>query len=422
MLWRQLRRTNSFAGQVGLTMMANLLLACIGMITGLILARILNPEQRGELAAVQSWPVLLATIAMIGMPEAVVYVTSRTPTRIGTYLLTALIINMIAGGALGIAGWVFMPVLLAAQAVHVIEAARICLIGMVVAYALSLAHHGLRAVGAWKAWNILRLLPNLIWLSGLLIFPLMLGQPTIDRLNLLFISAHLAFSLIALFVLVRSGIEPYRFVPGTMKPLLAFGIPSALQVLPQTLNLRLDQLLMAGFLEPRVLGLYSIGVLWSNAASPILNAVAPVLFPRLSALHRALEQYKLIQSVMAVSVAANVLLTVVMLAITPFALPALFGQAYGEAIPATLILIVAAAVSNTNVNLIAAIRGLGRPRASLNAELLGLVVTAVALMLLLRPAGLIGAAIASLLAYSATCAYLLLALRRATRTQRDPAA
>jgi Na+-driven multidrug efflux pump len=60
------------------------------------------------------------------------------------------------------------------------------------------------------------------------------------------------------------------------------------------------------------------------------------------------------------------------------------------------------------------LRGLGLPGAALAAELCGLAVTIISLALMLRPLGIVGAAIASLLGYSATFAVAMYKGVRAT--------
>ena len=55
---------------------------------------------------------------------------------------------------------------------------------------------------------------------------------------------------------------------------------------------------------------------------------------------------------------------------------------------------------------------MGRPYAVLRAELAGFAVTAIALAVMLRPMGIMGAAIASLLGYSTVSAVLLVNARR----------
>jgi Na+-driven multidrug efflux pump len=60
------------------------------------------------------------------------------------------------------------------------------------------------------------------------------------------------------------------------------------------------------------------------------------------------------------------------------------------------------------------LRGLGHPAVALWAELGGLVVTALALLMLLIPFGIMGAAVASVLGYSAVMVTLAVFVRRLT--------
>ena len=80
-----------------------------------------------------------------------------------------------------------------------------------------------------------------------------------------------------------------KLLPGSFRPdsanfgpLLRYGLPCVMTTLPQVLNLRMDQMLMAAFLPPGVLGLYVVAVAWSGAINPLLNAVATVLFPEVA--------------------------------------------------------------------------------------------------------------------------------------------
>ena len=59
-------------------------------------------------------------------------------------------------------------------------------------------------------------------------------------------------------------------------------------------------------------------------------------------------------------------------------------------------------------------RGFNKPISILYSELGGLVITAVSLLLLLKPAGIMGAAISSLLGYSTVCIILLIQARTET--------
>ena len=56
---------------------ANILLACISVITGTLLARLLGPAGRGELAASTVWGGFLLGVGSLGLPQAIVYFSGR---------------------------------------------------------------------------------------------------------------------------------------------------------------------------------------------------------------------------------------------------------------------------------------------------------------------------------------------------------
>jgi O-antigen/teichoic acid export membrane protein len=85
--WRAMSRTSPFGSSAVLTAGTNAVLAMFGLVTGVLAARLLGPNGRGELAAIQTWPAVIATIAMLGMPETVYY-AARESNRAG--LLAAL--------------------------------------------------------------------------------------------------------------------------------------------------------------------------------------------------------------------------------------------------------------------------------------------------------------------------------------------
>jgi O-antigen/teichoic acid export membrane protein len=106
--------------------------------------------------------------------------------------------------------------------------------------------------------------------------------------------------------------------------------------------------------------------------------------------------------------------TPVLAAATPWGLVFFFGVKFTGAMAAALILVPAGAVASLNSVMEEGFRGLGVPVAALYAELAGVVTTVVSLYLLLRPMGITGAAIASLLGYSTVMTALLLQARLLT--------
>ena len=67
----QPRRTSDRA--LRSTFATNMALAGLAVITGIPVARLLGPAGEGELTAIQTWPLLLGTLAMLGLDSALVY-------------------------------------------------------------------------------------------------------------------------------------------------------------------------------------------------------------------------------------------------------------------------------------------------------------------------------------------------------------
>jgi O-antigen/teichoic acid export membrane protein len=88
--------------------------------------------------------------------------------------------------------------------------------------------------------------------------------------------------------------------------------------------------------------------------------------------------------------------------IVPFA----FGSAFQDAVPLLAVLMPAALILGMNDILSTAFQGVGRPDITSKGELIGLVVTVAGLSALLPRYGVLGAALASLLAYGSIHLYL----------------
>src|ERR1019366_4064119 len=107
------------------TFATNMALAVLAVATGVLAARLLGPSGEGELTAIQTWPLLLGTLAMLGLDSALVYFISRQPERGKQLTSTAVLIGLLSALAVGAAAWFALPVLLSAQQPQVVSAARV---------------------------------------------------------------------------------------------------------------------------------------------------------------------------------------------------------------------------------------------------------------------------------------------------------
>jgi O-antigen/teichoic acid export membrane protein len=405
-LYRTLERVGPSGLDTSVTALTNLALGFLGMCTGVISARLLGPHGRGELAAVQTTPTVIATLAMIGMPEALVYYTAQKRADAGRYLTTASLIALVTSIPFVVAGYFAMPFLLHAQSPTNIWYAQLYLIIAPLWAVVGMMYHPLRGIGAFRAWNILRLtLP--FWLLGVLCVAYITGKATPVFVAFGTLAGYPVLLFPWLLLLLRR--LPGSYVPDATKiaRMLSFGTPCFLTSLPQILNLRLDQILMAALLPPRDIGLYAVAVAWSAAVLPLLTAIGSTLLPSIaSAEDRSWAIRRMGESIRMTAALAIIVSLAVALA-TPLAIPLLFGWKYLASLASALVLVPAAAMLGLSFSLQEALRGLGHPYLVLRAELYGLAVTACSLFLILRPLGILGASLASLLGYTTTTAILL---------------
>ncbi len=400
--WRRARAIGRFGSDVLLTVATNVLLAMVGLFTGVLAARLLGPTGRGELAAIQMWPSFIATMAMLGLPEALVYFCAREPDRAGRYLGSAVTLALVSSLPFTTAGYFLVPVLLAAQPAEVVAVSRWYFLLVPLFALVGLPYHPLRGRQDFVRWNALRLLPSLGWVLVLVLaWTLGLAKPR-------WLAGAYLVMLATLFLPVMSVVRDR--IPGPYRPgvrewvcLVQFGLPSFASGLPQMLNYRLDQMVIAAFLPASALGLYVVATSWGNIAAPLLSAIGSVVFPRVAGEREGLKRAHVLGQAIRVTVLVSLMVGTCLLLVTPCGLPWLFGAKFREAVSAALILVMAGSVWGLNQVMEEGLRGLGRPTAVLWAESTGLGVTAFFLWLLLPRLGLVGAALASLVGYVAVC-------------------
>lgn len=401
----------SFRSDVAHSFGTNIVIAVINLATGIMVARLLRPPGRGELAAIFNWPTVLSVLAVLGMSESLVYYCARERDRSGRYLGTSLVIALTASVVFVIVGWLLMPVLLLAQRPETVTAARIYLLMVPIGAVLGLLARPLRGIGDIRGWNYLSVTHYLVWLL-VLIAAAVRGNATARSLSLGFVLARLLLIPFTYLVVRHRMGRPLEVERSLSRPLLRYGLPNVLAVLPNIFNMRLDQLLMAVLLPARDLGLYVVAVSWSQITSPVLVAFTTVLFPRIA---EADEDQRRVLAArgMRIGTLISIGLMLIALPLTEL-LPLVFGSDYQSAVPAGVILVVAFAASSTNSVQQEALRGLGRPSAVLYSQLAGLGATVLGLALFLVPLGIVGAALASLMGYTTIVVVLVFVGAKAT--------
>jgi antigen flippase len=382
--------------------------------SGMMAARLLGPTGRGELAAIQTWGGFISILAMMGMPDALVYFSAREPARAGAYTFSAIVLALLGCLPLLAIGYLAMPALLSAQSSTVVTEARIYLLLGFASAVGQVPLNALRGLGDFVVWNGLRIVGGLCSVVPLILAWALHHRTAVFVANFNLIIFGAVFAGIALLTVSFRIPGPYRLERKMWKPMMAFGLPSVVTVVPYSLNLRLDQMVMAVIFAPALLGLYVVAVAWAAIMSPLFQAISIVVFPHIASHTIRDKQVSALTGILRLGVPLAVVVAAGVALVTPWGLPLIFGRVFAAAEAPAVVLVFAGAILAINQMLEEGLRGLGSPKAAMWSELGGLVVTLTLLALLLKRMGIMGAAIASLLGYATVTIQLLYWTRELT--------
>lgn len=389
---------------------ANVVSAATGFVTGPLLARALGASGRGELQAIivplSLVPVLLS-FGITGFAYRMLPRGNSVEEVLGSLGLPLLMLSLIV-----MAGAVPVADVLASGRETVRTFLIIGFLAAPVTFLIVLMGSSLSALERWRNVVAINMTPFLVALVATVA---------------LFVSGHLTVATAAATAIVGSLLAVIPGLPlfrGVGRPVfrlslarqgIAFGLKSWMGGLAQTANARLDQLLMITVVPPRQLGLYAVATTISGVSGLVTGAVSPPLMTRIASGERHLMPQAVRVTVM-VTIGMNLAVAL----ITPAFLSVVFGPQFRDAVPMALLLLAASVPLAGASVLSTALQGDGAPLISTYGEGIALVVTVVGLIALLKPLGGVGAAIVSLVAYSASFLFqVVMAGRRIGVARRD---
>jgi len=376
---------------------------------GIIVARVLGPELRGEYAAVTAWFGISLMVGSMGQPAALCFYVAKDPGLAREYVATSRAMMLVTGTAALVGGILLAPLLAHGNA-ELTVAYRIVFSASIIAfigasYTFSLQARNLR----W--WNTVRVSQPVLSLVLMVV---------LWRLRLLTLTAVLI--VLVLTMLVQLGWAYYRcraadLVPGRaqarlVRPLAAYGVSQIAALTPAAVNKQLDQLVLSQAVPLATLGRYAIAVSCTLLPIPLVAAIGNVAFPKLASLDRVdglVQRMQWLAIIGSGCAAACVLVPLALVA--PWLIPRVFGPGYGGVVPLLWLLTPAGVFLACNQVTGDVLRGRKRPLVVARAEGLAAVFTVILLVALLPVFGVYGAAIASTVAYGIALFMMLWSLR-----------
>jgi O-antigen/teichoic acid export membrane protein len=401
---------HSVARQVARTAGYNVATAAAAGLGGIIVARALGPEMRGEYAAVIAWFGVANMVGSMGQPAALCFHVAHDPDNARGYVATSRAM-MLVTGTVALVGGILLAPLLAHGNAELTVAYRIGFATSILAFVGASYTFSLQAANL-RWWNTVRVIQPVLSLAFLAV---------LWRTHMLTLTAALV--VLALTMLLQLGWAYYRcrcagLAPGhaqarLARPLARYGVAQIAALTPAALNANLDQLVLSQAVAPAVLGRYSIAVSCTLLPIPLVSAIGNVAFPRLASRRRVdglAYRLQWLGILGAACGAAGALVPFDLIA--PWVIPRVFGPGYAGMIPLLWMLTPAGVFLACNQVAGDVLRGRKRPQVVARAEGLAAVFTVILLVALLPVVGVYGAAIASLVAYGVALAMMLVSLRR----------
>lgn len=383
----------------------------LGFLTGAMLARMLGPAGRGELAAIQNWGMFIATIALMGLQDAVVYYIGRQQDKAGGYWLAGTVWALVSGLAFGVIGWSVMPFLLRAQSSLVIKTARWFIILLIPLYNWHWITLGvLRGVKKLIAWNLYQFFfPSLGWLVVLIT----MWQTNIASAS----SLAYGYLIIVLIVTLPAFVKVLTMVHISLdvnifREMLKYAsYLGVARIFHQTLlNGRVVLMFMGATQPPEILGFFSIAVSWGMISRPVNLAISSVILPYVVS-SSGTQRNKYLTKGIFLSAVWVIGTSIILSLLASFGIPVIFGAAFSKAVPAAMIMVWANGVATMGETLAEGLQGLGRPESVLRSEFVGFVLTLLLLIIRFRSLDAIGGAWASLIGYSGAFVVMLWNIR-----------
>ena len=390
---RSLLHSKGLAANFSLTVATSVLIQVVTVASGVILARALGPEGRGDLALAMLWPSLVASIGMFGLGDAIVYRAAREHQGQSVVLSNALLLALGQSLLLGAVGWVVILTALHTKPSLVMDAdfyLWFIPLTLMTSYAVAF----LQGRMAMQSFNFLRASVHTSYtvLLGLLWANHMVSVRSALTASLLANGITLGLCVAAL---LRGGSFAYRVTAEEMRSLIGLGMKLQLGNIAFLLAARIDMVMLSFLVSTRVLGNYVIAT--AVGALPLLvpSAASFMLYPLFSRQPRA-QASRAFARFMLGALPMTLLSAPVVVLISPFVISTFFGGEFGSAVVIAQILGLASVVRGLSVMTAAVLRGLGAPIRASTGDIAGLAVTSIILVPAISIAQGEGAALAVL--------------------------
>jgi O-antigen/teichoic acid export membrane protein len=374
------------------SLISRIIILSINLATGIISARALGPQGRGELAAIIMWPQFLSYMMNLGLPTSLLYNLKLYPQQKSKIFGAVLLLGTVLGCLATLTGIFLLPFWLSNYSSTVISNAQWFMLFAPLSLNVLLFTTALEAEGDFTLANRARYITPLITL--ILLVSLTWLQKISSQTVALAYAIPLIVIFLWLFVYLWRYFHPvWNSLVYYGKKLISYGVKSYGVDLLAMLSLQINPVLVMALLSPDSMGLYSIAISLTSILEIFQSSIVAVLLPRI--VNCSIEEIlELTGRTAKINLVLTSLVSLFLVVVTPLLLTTFYGSEFqksGQVIP---ILLIEVTISGTIRILAQAFAASGKPIEVAIFQFLGVILSFPLMLFFIPNYGLLGAGIA----------------------------
>lgn len=338
------------------------------LISGILVARLLGPEDRGYVALLVLFPSFLSIVGGLGVPEALTYFIARDPHASRAILRSVLRLALVQGLVLCVIHALLLGLTIRDYPAAVRVAGLISLMWVPAALAIQYGLAVIQGHRRYKKLNRRRLLAPVLY--SITIIPVFtFGIDDVRMIVILWVTAY----SVAAVATVTTAVLP---LPASLDTapvpsggdMIRFGLKSFVGSTSPVETFGVDQAIVGLFLSARSLGLYVAALSFTNLPRLIGRSVGLVAYPHVAAMKDIREAKRAIWRLFWFTVVLCTAIVALLGVAAARLVPLLFGDAFRESVTLVRLLLIGALFFGARRVLGDGLRGAGYPMANTIAE------------------------------------------------------
>jgi O-antigen/teichoic acid export membrane protein len=378
------------------------------------IAHKLGPKGVGVYVLINTFSDFIALIISFGMRRAITYVVSKNEYPRSEVINTGLSLLLGIGTT-----FVFVSLLCAYQfediKIRELSLSQLLPIALTIPFLL-LEDGALGILVALQEFSFLAIVQTFnLAIRLVLIISTVSVSNDINILIWIIILSNICSSVTSIYLVSLKTKRPQiQFKSSIVRSILSYGIRSYFYGLTGYLNLRLDQYLIAFFLNTTQVGIYAVAVNVSELTLKIVKATISVVFARVSASNDYIANNKFTNYICRINFVIALIINLLLIPTAPSLISWFYGDTFRSAYMAMILLIPGTLMLSIFMILFSDLSGRGKPETGTFATILGSIITLIGNVSLIQSFGINGAAFTSSIAYTVSAMFTMRIYQRVT--------